>query len=307
MPISRLQRRVWTLLRPAEPGDAASRWVDLALIVLIAASAAAVVLATVAPVQARYGDLLTAFEVFSVTVFTAEYALRLWAAPTDSRYAGAVRGRLRWAVTPLALVDLLAVLPFFLPFLGFDGRVFRLLRLVRLAKFGRYVPVFGLFTDVFRRRRGELLVTLEALALLLLLAASLMYFAEGAVQPDVFSSIPAAMWWAINVLTTVGYGDVVPVTAAGRLIAAVVAVIGICFLALPTAILGAGFVEAVEERRGNSASRADAAAQHAEEAARHAEEAAHEDEQAERPCCPHCGAPLAPRQTHASERTAASA
>ncbi|MFN3597504.1 MAG: potassium channel family protein, partial [Rubricoccaceae bacterium] len=294
MPASRLQHRVWTLLRPAEPGDVASRWVDRGLIALIAASAAAVVLATVAPVRARYGGLLAAFEVFSVAVFTTEYALRLWAAPSDPRYAGAVRGRLRWARTPLALVDLLAVLPFFLPALGFDGRVFRLLRLVRLAKFGRYVPVFGLFTDVFRRRRAELLVTLEALALLLLLAASMMYFAEGAVQPDAFPSIPAAMWWAINVLTTVGYGDVVPVTTAGRVIGAFVAVIGICFLALPTAILGAGFVEAVEQRRRGSAARADAAAAHAEQAARHAEAAT--DERAR---CPHCGAVLPARRAAA--------
>jgi voltage-gated potassium channel len=158
----------------------------------------------------------------------------------------------RYALSPFALIDLVAILPFYLPFMGVDlrfARAFRLLRLFRMAKVARYVRAMGIFGQVARAKREELVIAASVMAILLICASSVMYYAEHAAQPKVFSSIPATMWWSVATLTTVGYGDVFPVTPAGRLVAGVVAVLGIGFFALPTAILGAGFVEVVSRRK----------------------------------------------------------
>lgn len=276
-----IQRRTWEVLSSARPGDRASRAFDAALLLLIAANVAAVVLQTVPRLHARHAVAFAWFEAASVAVFGAEYALRLWACGVDPRYAGGLRGRLRYMVTPMALVDLVAILPFFLAAAGVDlrfVRAFRLMRLFVLAKAGRYVTALRLFAVVIRSRREELVLTTFILGLLLLVASSLMYFVEHPAQPEVFSSIPAAMWWAVATLTTVGYGDVYPVTVVGRVLASCVAVLGIGFFALPTAILGTGFVEEIGKTRQPR-------------------------------CCPHCGGRLdgAPAPDVAPEPATASA
>lgn len=245
--------RTWQLLEAAHPDDRASRAVDAVLLSLIALNVVAVVLETVSAVEARFGGALRSFEAVSVVVFTLELAARVWSCVEDPRYAGAVRGRLRYLRSPMAVVDAAAVAPFYLAFLGVDlrvARVLRLLRFFRLAKLGRYVETLRLFAAVMRTKHEELVITTCLMALLVLLGASLVYFAENAVQPEVFSSIPAAMWWAIATLTTVGYGDVVPVTGAGRLLGALTAVLGLGLFALPTAIIGSGFMEALQQRKG---------------------------------------------------------
>ena len=230
------------------------RALDAGIFALILLNVAASIVGTMAEVEARFGQELAAFETFSVGVFTAEYAARLWTA----------RRRVRYALSPLALIDLIAIVPFYLPFLGADlrfARAFRLLRLLRIAKLARYLRAVHLFCEVARAKREELVMAAAGMSILLICASSLMYFAEHDAQPQAFSSIPASMWWSVATVTTVGYGDVFPVTPLGRLVAGVVAVLGIGFFAFPTAILSAGFVEVV--------SRSKVA-----------------------PTCPHCGGPL---------------
>jgi voltage-gated potassium channel len=152
----------------------------------------------------------------------------------------------------MALIDLVAILPFYLPFARMDlrsMRVVRVMRIFRLAKLGRYSESLQTLQRVFKAKKEQLADTVFILLVLLVMASSLMYFAENHVQPDKFSSIPAAMWWAVSTLTTVGYGDVYPFTTAGKIIASVIAVLGIGMFALPTGILGAGFVEEREQRK----------------------------------------------------------
>jgi len=218
------------------------RALDAGLVALIVLNVAASVVGTVAEVEARFGRELAVFETFSVAVFTAEYVVRLWAA----------RRRLRYALSPLALIDLIAILPFYLPFLGVDlrsTRAFRLLRLFRMAKVARYVRAVHVFGEVARAKREELVIAAAVMGILLICASSVIFYAEHDAQPQAFSSIPASMWWSVATLTTVGYGDVFPVTPLGRLVAGVVAVLGVGFFALPTAILGAGFVEVVSRQK----------------------------------------------------------
>jgi voltage-gated potassium channel len=173
----------------------------------------------------------------------------------EPAYSRPVRGRVRFGLTPLALVDLSAVLPFYLPFLHADLRVMRMFRMVRIlrvmrvAKLGRYSESLQMLLRVLRSRATQLAGAVSILLILLVVAASVMYYAENDAQPKTFSSIPAAMWWAAVTLTTVGYGDMVPVTAVGRITGAITAMLGIGMFALPCAILGAGFMEELDQKK----------------------------------------------------------
>ena len=247
-----IRERAWQILDVAKPGDKASRAFDIFILSLIMVNVAAVIIGTVQSVQARWGTILFAFEVFSVVIFTIEYIGRIWSCASDKRYAGGFRGRMRFVRQPLPLVDLFAVLPFYLPFLGIDLRfirAFRLFRIIRLAKAGRYYSSLSLIRDTMKARKEELILTLAVLALLLIVAASGIYYCEHDAQPQQFPSIPGAFWWAIVTLTTVGYGDAYPITIAGKFFASLVAIFGIGMFALPTGILGAGFVEEIRRRR----------------------------------------------------------
>ncbi|MBK8015148.1 MAG: ion transporter [Deltaproteobacteria bacterium] len=228
-----------------------SRRVGLFISALVVLNIVALVLESVASIRAVAGPAFAIFETVSVAVFTAEYVARVWAASASDVYAHPIRGRLRFVATPLAIADLLAVVPFFLPFLGVDLRFvrgIRFLRLVRFFKLGRYSRSLQLMMRVARRSRRELVLTVWLVALLLVFASCAMFQVEHHAQPKTFSNIPTTMWWAVATLTTVGYGDIYPVTPLGRLLASLIAFLGIGLFALPTGILGAGFVHELEKR-----------------------------------------------------------
>jgi len=251
----RLKKRFYEILEVAAPGDHASRGFDIFILSLIALNVLALVAETVESIHSQAPAFFAWFETVSVIIFTVEYLVRLWSCTASTAYAFPVRGRLRFAVTPLAVVDLLAVLPFYLPFMGIDLRFIRavrLFRLFRLAKLGRYSTALRTLGRVAVAKRPELVITVFILGLLLLLASAGMYFIEHDAQPEAFSSIPATMWWAVATLTTVGYGDVYPVTALGKALAAAIAILGIGMFALPTGILGAAFVEQIHGPRAKS-------------------------------------------------------
>jgi voltage-gated potassium channel len=247
-----VRKRTWEVVEGTQPGDAAGRVFAIFIVPLIFLNVLAVVAGSVQTVQVRFGRFLAAFEAASVAAFTAEYIVRLWASPADSRFQHPLWGRLRFVVQPMPIADFLAILPFYLPFCGVDLRsirVLRLLRLVRMAKAGRYYSSLALIRRVFQSRKEELVLACALMGMLLVVSSSILFYCENEAQPELFSSIPAAMWWAVATLTTVGYGDVYPITAIGKLCASVISVLGIGMFALPTGILGAGFVEAVRNSR----------------------------------------------------------
>ena len=246
----RVRKRVWEVLEIAQPGDGQSRAFDLAIRGLIALNVLSVILETVPEVEASAGVWLRWFDIFSVAVFSVEYVLRVWSSVEGPAHQGSVSGRVRFALSPLLLVDLLAILPFYLPVAGVDLRILRgvrLFRLFRILKLARYSEALRTLGRVFARRRAELGLTLAMVGFLLLLASALMFFAEHGAQPDKFPSIPAAMWWGIVTLTTLGYGDVYPVTLVGRMIGGLFALVAILLIAMPTAILGSSFMEELED------------------------------------------------------------
>lgn len=235
-----------------EPGDDKGRSVDVAIIVLIFLNIVALILETVESIYSAHQAAFALFENVSIAVFSVEYILRIWSCTTNPRYAHPVSGRLRFLVSPLGIIDLLAILPFFLPFFGVDlrfVRTVRLLRIFRIVKLARYSRALRLLGHVVHQRKEELLSIFFVLLTLLIISSSLMFFAEHSVQPEVFSSIPTTMWWGIVTLTTVGYGDAYPITPLGQTIGAIIAVLGIGMFALPAGILGAGFTDELQKMR----------------------------------------------------------
>ncbi len=247
------KKRIIETVDKAEEGDILSKRFDIFIMTLIVLNVAAVVMETVSHIYTRYQFFFDTFEVVSVTIFSVEYVLRLWACTSIPRYSHWLWGRTKYFFSMAAIIDLLAILPFFLPLIFvIDGRVLRLLRvfrLFRLFKLGRYSRAFMMITAVIRRRREELVVTLSFVFVMLVLSSSMMYYIEHEAQPDVFTSIPATMWWGVATLTTVGYGDVYPVTPFGKLLGAFIAVLGVGIFALPAGIIATGFES--ELRRKN--------------------------------------------------------
>ncbi len=226
-------------------------WLRRLLVLLILVSVAGTAIESMPRIPPLLRALLGDLEILVVTVFSVEYLARLWAIVEDrgSRYCHPLWGRLRYAVTPAALIDLIAVLPFYLSLLSPGSLVvLRLLRVLRILKLVRYSRTLSIFEVVLINERHALGLALGVMGVLLLISASLMHAIEGTVQPEAFGSIPAAMWWSVVTLTTVGYGDVVPATAVGRMVAAFVAMLGIGMFALPTAILGAGLMQELQKR-----------------------------------------------------------
>ena len=247
--MSAVKQRLHEILERAEDDNLLSRSVDTFLVALILSNIVVVILESMAALQREYSQFFHRFDLVSVVIFTAEYVMRMWVCTVRDEYKGAVRGRLRYAVSPMAIVDLVAIVPFYLPLLfTFDLRIlrlFRLLRLLRIIKVARYSSSLRLFQQVYVMKKSELTMCFFAILFLLVVSSSLIFFAEHEAQPEAFSSIPASMWWGVATLTTVGYGDMYPITPLGKFLGSVIALLGIGLFALPAGILGSGFVVAM--------------------------------------------------------------
>jgi voltage-gated potassium channel len=249
--IARVRHRLYGLLEHGPIGDRAGRLTGQFIVVLIVANLVAVVLGTVPDYEARFGGLFLAVELVSLVVFTVEYGLRVWVAVEHAPYRHLRKSvaRLRFITSPFGIVDLLAILPFWLAFAApADLRVVLIFRFVRFLKLARYSPSMrSLLAALYSERRalfGCFVILLGATTV----AASIMHLVEGSVQPKNFGTIPDAMWWAIVTLSTIGYGDVVPVTPPGKVVAAVTGMTGIIMMALPIGIVATAFAEEVHRR-----------------------------------------------------------
>lgn len=258
--MKQLQRQLHHVLAPeAWHGPGGLSPVNIALCVLILVSSAVAVLETESTVVSAAPWLFDIAEVSFAIVFGAEYVARIYAAGADKRYAG-FTGRLRYMVTPMALIDLAAIAPLYIGYVSNDPvllRLCRLLRILRLAKLGRYSTALQHIDDAIMARKHELGLSLVLTATILMVSATLIYVFEAEGQPQQFGSIPRALWWAIVTLTTVGYGDVYPITVPGRILAGVTALAGVAMIAVPTGILAAAFSDVFQRQRA------------AEDAARH--------------------------------------
>lgn len=250
--LPKLKRRLFLILEVWTIHDSFSKIFDFFMIILIVLNVIAVSLATVADFRQRYYIVFQNFEYFSIASFTIEYILRLWSCTIDEHYKHPFWGRIKYMFTPLALIDLIAFLPFYLPMMIPDmraARLFRLIRFLRFFKLTRYLKSLNMIKSVLNNKKEELIMTVGMVLIILFLSGSIIYFLENEAQPEQFANIPVAMWWAVVTLTTVGYGDVYPITPWGRLLGAVLAITGIGIIALPAGIIASGFAEVIEERK----------------------------------------------------------
>lgn len=249
----RVKYHVYDILVETDDDETIDRIVAIFLMILILLNGIVVVVDTVDSWHQAYGDYFHYFEVFSLVVFSIEYLLRLWVITYEEEYQHWFWGRLRYAFSAMALIDLVAILPAFLTmFFTFDLmflRLLRIMRLFRLLKLTRHIASMDLLDDVIKHKKEQLVVTVVMILILLLFSSSLMYIAEHEAQPDKFSDIPSAMWYGVATITTVGYGDVFPITPLGKFLGAIVAFLGIAMFALPTSILASGFTEIIENKR----------------------------------------------------------
>ncbi len=247
-----LRKRTAQVLEKEFNTDRLSRFVNISLILLISFNVLAITLESVDGLLDRYALIFRLFEIFSVAVFTVEYIARVWCSIDleDVGDRSPVIGRIKYMFTPLALVDLLAILPFYLSlYVAMDLRFLRGLRLLRLFKLSRYSPALSALLDVIRKESEALMAAFVVLLILLMISAGGIYVLENDVQPETFGSIPGAMWWAIVTLTTLGYGDVVPVTTGGKIFGGLIGLLGIGMIALPAAIMASGFADNIHERQ----------------------------------------------------------
>jgi voltage-gated potassium channel len=252
MTLKSLRQKAYRQLEPSAWRRKGLSPVNLILVILIIIAVVEAVLDT-EPKISRGRELLMDNVEFGLgIIFLIEYLMRAWVAVDNPRFKSQRFPRLRYLLTPIAIIDLLAVVPALFAFGGAQSlilRFFRVLRMLRLAKLGRTSKAWQHIRDAIFERRYEFALIIGMLAVAILISASLLYWAEAGAQPDKFGSIPRSLWWAIVTLTTVGYGDAYPVTPLGRVLAGFIAVVGVTLIALPTGLFAASFTEAMERQR----------------------------------------------------------
>ena len=251
MQIHLIRRRFAVLLEPKADQSFMGKVIDRSLILLILLNVIAVILATLPELGLKYGEYFEAFNIFSVIVFTVEYLLRIWTCiELDDADTNVLKKRLSYIFSPMALIDLAVILPFYIGlFFTLDLRVLRVLRLLRIFKLGRYSAAMQMLIQAFRQEYKVLVASFSILLIMVVLSASGIYLIEHDIQPKKFGSIPAAMWWAITTLSTVGYGDVTPITPMGKFFGGMITLLGMGMVALPAGILASSFSEQAHQRR----------------------------------------------------------
>ena len=242
-----MRKYLYLIVEPSNKKDL-SYYFDLTIMVLIVLSTIDIILESEQSLSYKYKTYFNYFEKFSVTIFSIEYLLRVWTCVENEKFKSAFIGRIKFMFTRMALIDLIAILPFYLPLIGIDLRflrMFRLFRIFRILKMARYSSAFDLIKDTVKEKKEELMVTLGFLIIILIITSSLMYYIEKDVQPENFSSISKSLWWGIVTLTTVGYGDVYPITVLGKILGGIITLLGIGLVALPSGILASGYTEQI--------------------------------------------------------------
>ena len=249
----KLRWRIYSIIHDDMSGSRVSGIVTIVIMSLIIINVLLVIIETFKGIPAAIIVCFHYIELVSVIIFTAEYILRLWTAVYIYPEISPFKARIKHALSFMAIIDILAILPFYLPFAfpinAVALRLLRLLRLVRIIKMNRYTVALSKIANVIRRKAPQLISSLVAVSLLMVLASLLVYSVEHDAQPDAFENAFSGLWWAMATLTTVGYGDIAPVTMLGKLFGMIIALMGIGLVAVPTGIISAGFIVGMEDEK----------------------------------------------------------
>lgn len=250
--MANFKHKIYNLLDKGAHGSKINLWFDYFIMALILLNVIAIIFETVPAIEQPFHKFFKFFELFSISVFTIEYLLRIYISDLTHPSSSRTKSAMRFMFSTYGIIDLVAILPFYLPFImNLDLRFLRILRVMRffrILKLNRYNNSLNIIWEVMQEKKEELTITVTLTVLILIIASILMYYIEGDVQPDKFPNVLACLWWAIATLTTVGYGDVYPVTGFGRVVSGFIALLGIGLVALPTGLLSAGFMEKVGKK-----------------------------------------------------------
>ena len=264
---------IFKIIAHKDNSTKANQVFEYLLITLILLNVVAIILDSFEEIASQYGDFLLTFEAVSVAIFSVEYILRIYTAKLKYPEKSEVGAIIKFTTSTLGIIDLLAILPFYIPLiLPFDLRflrMFRITRLLSVLKLNRYSKALSMIGSVLREKRSDLILTLVVTVVFLLISSTIMYYLENDAQPEKFPNILQAFWWSIVTLTTVGYGDVVPITDLGKVLSGFLAILGVALVAIPTAIISSGYINEIKEQQ---------------------QEEKKEDEKGKK--CPHCGKDL---------------
>ncbi|MBO4243466.1 MAG: ion transporter [Bacteroidales bacterium] len=277
---SAIRRKIFALFSEETRDKGFPKYFNYFIMTLILVNVVSMILETVKSVYEPYHIYFHAFELLVIAVFTCEYIMRILTADLAFPCGNRLKSILKYIFSFYGLIDLLAILPFYMPFTKLDLRIvrtLRLLRFLRLFKITRYNNSMELIKSVMSEKRSELGVTCFVILIVMIIASFLMFYAENAAQPDHFPNVLACIWWSIVTLTTVGYGDVFPVTGIGRFIGGVIAFLGIGLVALPTGIISAGFLEKLNEKNKEPEKEKETATE------------PHDGNKCHKQYCPYCG------------------
>ncbi|EHQ35236.1 ion transporter [Methanoplanus limicola] len=252
--IKKIRRMVYGVMSESAPETPLKRIFNYLMFLVITVNIIFVNLETIPNLSSAVLNLFYAFYGLSMLIFIIEYILRVWFSVEDNRYKYkySIKGRIKYILSPYAIIDLLVLIPFLIPDLipaDYKTNALRLLKLFIILKLIRYSQSLQGITNVFYSKKKELAMLIYMLFFLLVLVSTLMYYVENKAQPESFSSIPATMWWGVITLTTVGYGDMYPITPLGKVLGALVAILGIGLFALPAGILASGFYEQFSDKK----------------------------------------------------------
>ncbi|MBQ9207227.1 MAG: ion transporter [Treponema sp.] len=247
---NKIKRRVFEIIEKAEKGDIASMIFDFFIMILICLNSLSVFIETF-PISDKTEELLYKIEFFSIIIFSIEYLLRVWTANFLYENKPFLKARFKYIFSFMALIDLFAILPFYIPFIvKVDLRMLRMLRLIRLSriiKVNRYTTALYKVLNVVRRKSSELISAIFILFILMLISSILIYYIESPSQPEVYKNALSGLWWSIAIFTSVWLGDIYPITTAGKILCALMAIFGVAIIAVPTGIISSGFVEGSSE------------------------------------------------------------
>ncbi|UUX91150.1 ion transporter [Methanoplanus endosymbiosus] len=250
--VKKIRRMVYGVMSESAPENPLKKIFNYLMFLVITVNIIFVNLETIPNLSSAILNLFYAFYGLSMLIFVAEYILRVWFSVEDERYKYSIKGRIKYILSPYAIIDLLVLIPFLIPDLipaDYKTNALRLLKLFIILKLIRYSQSLQGITKVFCSKKKELAMLIYMLFFLLVLVSTLMYYVENKAQPESFSSIPATMWWGVITLTTVGYGDMYPITPLGKILGALVAILGIGLFALPAGILASGFYEQFSDKK----------------------------------------------------------
>jgi voltage-gated potassium channel len=248
-----MKEKICQLVEKGSHGSKINLIFDYFILSLIVLNVIAISFETISGLNILFLHVLKVFEIFSIIIFSIEFLMRLYVSDLTHPAGNKFYSAFKFILSPYGIIDLLAILPFYVPFIiKADLRFLRILRLVRffrIFKISRYNNTLKLIWDVIKEKKSEFQMTFFIASLMLLVSAFLMYYVESPVQPEKFRNIFDSLWWAVATLTTVGYGDIAPFTALGKIISGFVAVTGIGLIALPTGIISAGFIEKIKTNK----------------------------------------------------------